>query len=60
MVIGARRVLRIGVHERRGQSRHGVQQIVLGVDRHLVCLDSTDGGIDNHLALSAELMADPP
>ena len=59
MVIGAGGGLRIGVHKRRGQPRNGVQQIVLGVDSHLVRLDGACRGIDNHLALSAKLMADP-
>jgi GNAT superfamily N-acetyltransferase len=39
VMIGAATLVRVSVHERRDQARHGVQQIVLGPDRHLVCLE---------------------
>jgi hypothetical protein len=59
-MIGARLSLRVGVNQRRGQARQRMQQIVLGVDRDLVSLDRAGPGIDDHLALGAQLVSDPP
>ena len=60
VVIGTRRGLRIGVNERGSQARHGVQEVVLGVDGDLVRLNSASGRIDDDLALGAQLMTNPP
>jgi GNAT superfamily N-acetyltransferase len=38
MLISASTLIGVGVYERRDQARHGVQQIVLGANGHLVCL----------------------
>jgi len=51
--------LRVGVHQRGGQPRQRVQQVVLGVDRDPVRLDRAGTGIDDHLAFSAQTVYDP-
>ena len=38
MVVSAAAWVRVGVHERRDQARHGMQKIVLGCDGHLMRL----------------------
>lgn len=60
VVIGALRSLRIGVDERGGQPRHGVQEAVLGVDCYLMRLDRAGRGIDDYLTFSPQLVANPP
>jgi len=52
--------LRVGVHQRGGQPRQRVQQVVLGVDRDPVRLDRAGPGIDDHLAFSAQPAGWPP
>ena len=51
--------LRIGVHQRGGQPRQRVQQVVLGVDCDLVCLDCAGIGVDDDFAFGAQLVPDP-
>ena len=51
--------LRVGVHQRGGQPRQRMQQVVLGVDRDPVCLDRAGTGIDDDLAFSAQAVPDP-
>jgi len=51
--------LRVGVHQRRGQLRQRVQQIVLSADRHLVCLDRAGTSIDDNLAFGTQIVPDP-
>ena len=60
MMISALPGLRIGVDQRRGQARQRMQQAMLGVDRDLVRGDRAGIGINNDLAFSPQLMADPP
>ena len=59
-MIGALLGLRVGVHQRRGQPRQSVQQVVFGVDRDLVGLDRAGTGIDDDLAFGAQMVPDPP
>ena len=59
MVIIACLGLRVGVHQRGGQPRQRVQQVVLGINRDLVSLDRAGPGIDEDLAFSAQLVPDP-
>ena len=49
----------VGVHERAGQPRDRVQEIVLGVDRDLMGRGGGEVGRDHDLALGPQLMADP-
>ena len=49
----------VGVHQRGGQPRQRVQQVVLGVDRDLMGLDRAGTGIDDHLAFGAQMVPDP-
>jgi hypothetical protein len=58
MRIGGGRV-GVGVDERAGQPRDGVQEIMLGVHRDLVSRRGGEIGRDHDLALGPQLMADP-
>ena len=49
----------VGVDERAGQPRYGVQEIMLGVHRDLVSGGGGEAGRDHDLALGPQLMADP-
>jgi hypothetical protein len=49
----------VGVDERAGQPRDGVQEIMLGVHRDLVSRRGGESGRDHDLALGPQLMADP-
>ena len=51
--------LRVGVHQRGGQPRQRMKQVVLGVDRDPVRLDRAGTGIDDNLAFSAQMVPDP-
>ena len=51
--------LRIGVHQRGGQPRQRMQQVVLGVDRDPVSLDCAGTGIDDDFAFGAQVVPDP-
>ena len=59
MVIIACLGLWVGVHQRGGQPRQRMQQVVLGVDRDLVRLDRAGIGIDDDLAFGAQMVPDP-
>jgi len=59
-MIGALLGLRVGVHQRSGQPRQRMQQVVLGLDRDLVSLDHAGTSIDDHVAFGAQLVPDPP
>jgi hypothetical protein len=37
-----------------------MQQVVLGVDRDLVCLDRAGTGVDDDLAFGTQMVPDPP
>jgi hypothetical protein len=49
----------VGVDQRAGQPRDGVQEIVLGVHRDLVRRRGGEAGPDDDLAFGPQLMADP-
>ena len=49
----------VGVDERGGQPRDRVQQGVLSADSDLVRLRGGDVRVDDYLAFSADLVADP-
>jgi hypothetical protein len=51
--------LRVGVHQRGGQPRQRVQQVVLGADRDLVRLDCADTAIDDDLTFGAQVVPNP-
>src|SRR6185312_1234633 len=51
--------LRVGVHQRGGQPRQRVQQVVLGADRDLVRLDRADTAIDDDLTFGAQVVPNP-
>ena len=59
VVVGALTGLGVGVHQRHAQVRHGVPEVVLRADRDLVCLNHAGAGVDDHLALGVQLVADP-
>ena len=59
VVIMAGLDLRVGVYQRRGQPWECMQQVVLGVDRDLVCPDRAGTGIDDDLAFGAQMVPDP-
>ena len=52
--------LRVGMHQRSGQARQRMQQVVLGIDRDLVSLDRAGTGIDDDLAFGAQLVPGAP
>ena len=58
MVIGACLGLWVGVHQRGGQPRQRVHEVVFGVDRDLVGLDRAGTGIDDDLAFGAQMVPD--
>ena len=58
MIIACLR-LRVGMHQRGGQPRQRMQQVVLGGDRDLVSLDRAGTGIDDDLAFGAQMVPDP-
>jgi hypothetical protein len=60
VIVRALAGLGVGVHQRHAQVRHGMPELMLGADRDLVCLDHAGVGVDNHLALGLQLVADPP
>ena len=43
----------VGVHQRGGQPRQRMQQVVLGIDSDLVSLDRAGTGIDDDFAFGA-------
>jgi hypothetical protein len=47
MMISALLGLRLGMHQRIGQARQRMQQIVPGVDRDLMCLNGAGLRIDD-------------
>ena len=51
--------LRVRVDERSRQPGDGVQEAVLGINRHLMRLDSAGICIDDDFALGPKLMTDP-
>jgi hypothetical protein len=53
------RLVGVGVDERGGQPRDGVQEIMLGVHRDLVSRRGGEAGRDHDLALGPQLVADP-
>ena len=59
-MIGALLGLRVGVHQRGGQARQRVQQVMLRVDRDPVGLDRAGPGVHDDLAFGAQMVPDPP
>jgi hypothetical protein len=59
VVIIARPGLRVGVHQRGGQSWQRVQKVVLGADGDLVGLDRAGSGVDDDLAFGVQMVPDP-
>src|SRR5215831_2863229 len=56
VMISALLGLWVGVHQRSGQARQRVQQVVLSADRDLVGLDRAGTGIDDHLTFGAQMV----
>src|SRR6202034_2316630 len=59
VVVDALAGLRVGVHQRHPQVWDGMPELVLGGDSHLVRLDHAGTGVDDHLALGVQFVADP-
>jgi hypothetical protein len=57
--VGFAGLVGVGVHERGGQPRDRVQEIMLGGHRDLMRRRSGEIGCDHNLALGPQLMADP-
>lgn len=49
----------VGVHQRRGHPRHGMNQLVLGVEGHLVRLDHRGCRVDDDGDLRAQPVPGP-